>query len=219
MVSTICGFKFCHIHCHTHPGGLPSDDDTAMSTELIDLTEDTTDNPGDFNIDIKPKKTSIDPTYSTEVENPQPGDLVLGTLDDVKHPAKEDKHFGPRYLILGAVKGFAPVPLSAIQAWMRGVKFRRFVKKEKLEIAWQNISSGRERYIQIASYNKSRYFNHTNHNNRFYNIRPTAPYAVTILKKADDERMGNMNIFLWNTVNENFTWNTKDGWAVRKPFR
>ena len=101
--------------CYTYPGGLRTDDETVMSTELIDLTQDQTDNPGDFNIEIKPKKTSIDPTYCTEVENPQPGELVLGKLDDVQHPAKDDKHFGPRYLILGAVKGFAPAPLSAIQ--------------------------------------------------------------------------------------------------------
>ena len=205
--------------CYTYPGGLPSDDETVMSTELIDLTQDQTDNPGDFNIKIKRKKTSTDPTYCTEVEKPQPGDLVLRTLDDVKYPAKDDKHFGPRYLILGAVNGFAPVPLSAIQAWIKGVKFRKLAKKEKLEIAWQNITSAHERYIQIATYNKSRYFNHTNYNNRFYNIRPTAPYAASFLKKADDERMGNMNMLFWNTINENFTWNAKDGWVVRKPSR
>ena len=103
-----------------------------MSNELINLTKDPTDSPGDFNIKIKPKKTSIGPTYCIEGGKSQQGDLVLGTLDNVKHPTKDGKHFEPRFLILGAVKRFAPVPMNAIQAWIKGVKFSKFAVKEKV---------------------------------------------------------------------------------------
>ena len=93
-----------------------------MSNELIDLTKDPSDIPEEFNIKIKPKKTCIYPTYCTKVENPQPRDLVFGTLDDIKHPVKHDKNFGPRFLIIEAVTGFAPVPINVIQAWINGVQ-------------------------------------------------------------------------------------------------
>ena len=143
------------------------DEETVMSNELIDLTNGLSDTPTAFSIKIKPQKTSIDPIYCTNVENPQPGDLILGTLDDTKHPAKDDKHFGPRFLILGAVMGLIPVPIKVIQAWIDGVKFSKFAKKEKLEIVWQNIISGHERYNQIVTYNKSRFFKYLNYNNSF----------------------------------------------------
>ena len=80
-----------------------SEEETLMCNELIDLSNESSGSCDDINITIKPKKISIDPEYSTKLENPQPADLVLAILDDIKHPAKDDHYFGLMFLILGAI--------------------------------------------------------------------------------------------------------------------
>ena len=59
---------------------------------------------------------SVDPEYAEDGSNPLPGDLVISSLRDVKHPARHDTNFGNSYLIMGTVVGFKSVGLDVIQA-------------------------------------------------------------------------------------------------------
>ena len=193
------------------------DEDDLMCNELIDMTNLSTSSDEDMRIEVHPKKISINSEYYKNTESPQPGDLVLTSLGDIDHPAAENDRFGPRYLILGAVVGFAPVHMKAMQAWMEGMKFRDFAKLEKLEVNWQTIVSGNDRYIQRRSYNKSRYFRHCYYINRFVDVPPVSPDYLQLLKKGDEESIDTTNPFLWDSIRANFVWKNKDGWVVRKP--
>ena len=63
-----------------------------------------------------PKLISVDPEYEDDGSNSVPGDLVISSPRDAKHPARRDTNFGNCYLILGAVIGFKGVPMEVIEA-------------------------------------------------------------------------------------------------------
>ena len=161
--------------------------------------------------------TSFNIEYALDEDNPQPGDLVMGQLTDIEHPAKDSSHFGPRYFILGAVVGFARIGLDAYSSWKRGMSYEKYANKERLVIAWQTIRSAHVRYIQKTTYNKMKYFRHIYLQNVFVNVPPTYPFAVSILNKAGERSIDNMNQFLWETVHANFDWDVVNGWSYRKP--
>ena len=56
---------------------------------------------------------SVDPDYEDDGSNPVPGNLVISSLRDVKHPARRDINFRNCYFILGAVVRFKGVPMEA----------------------------------------------------------------------------------------------------------
>ena len=100
------------------------------SYEVVDLTAPSPkQEETETNIKVKPKKISIDSDYARHIDNPQPGDLVLATLGEIGHPAKNDPDFGPRFLIIGAVVGFTPMSMRAIEAWKKGVPFKKYAKR------------------------------------------------------------------------------------------
>ena len=135
----------------------------------------------------------------------------------MEHPAKDSAHFGPRYFILGAVVGFACVGLDTYSSWKRGISYEKYANKERLVIAWQTIRSTHVRYIQKTTYNKMKYFRHIYLQNVFVNVPPTYPFAVSILKKAREMNIDNMNQFLWEMIKADFDWDADNGWSYRKP--
>ena len=68
---------------------------------------------------------SFNVEYAFDEDNPQPGDIVIEQLGDIEHPAKDSSHFESRYLILGAVVGFAHISLNAYTSWKRGMSYKK----------------------------------------------------------------------------------------------
>ena len=65
------------------------------------------------------------------MSTPIPGNLVISSLRDVKHPARHDTNFGNSYFIIGAVVDFKSVCLDVIQNWKMGMEFKNYKKREK----------------------------------------------------------------------------------------
>ena len=84
------------------------------------------------------------------------------------------------------------------------MSYERYAIKERLAIVSQTIRSAQVRYIQRTTYEKSKYFHHIYLQNMFVNVPPTYPIAVSLLKKAREMSVNNMNQFLWETVQYNF---------------
>ena len=87
-----------------------------------------------------PNLNSVDPEYVEDGSTLIPGDLVISSLRDVKHPTRHDTYFSNSYLIMGAVVGFKSVCLYAIQAWKMGTEFKTTRKKRKCMLIGNQFS-------------------------------------------------------------------------------
>ena len=102
-----------------------SQDDVEDVTNEDFMNEDVT-NKGYLG---EPTMNSVDPKYSERGSNPAPGDLVISSLFDVKHPTRRHANFGNQYLIIGAVRFKGP-GVDVLEAWKMGMEFKSYAKIE-----------------------------------------------------------------------------------------
>ena len=157
-----------------------------------------------------PNLNSVDPDYAEDGSNPIPGDLVISSLRDVKHPVRHDTNFGNSCLIMGAVVGFKSVCLDPIQAWKMGMEFKSYKKREKVYVDWPPIQPANMKFEQVSPKNRQtvRYSTDTN----FVTIQVSQSKYLYVVKKRSSGDCQDVNDFLWRTIETYFKWSSVYGW-------
>jgi hypothetical protein len=181
--------------------------------DLCDSGESKTEEKEDYAA-VPPEhyNNSFDPEYEVDPTNPCPGDLVITSLSDMRHPARRDVNFGAHYLIVGSVVGFKQVGIDVVEAWKQGVTFKHYKAKERLYVDWMPIQSSNVRFIQVSRKNKVSDWPYDNIDNHFVALQTTPPKHLHVIKKRNSGDLQDVNDFLWQPIGRFFTWSSVYGW-------
>ena len=90
---------------------------------MIDLTAPTDDEEEAIERPSDPTAslytTSIDLSYERNRMKPMPGDIVISSLGEIRHPARRDDNFGWHHIIVGSVIGFKKIHKNVMEEWKR----------------------------------------------------------------------------------------------------
>jgi hypothetical protein len=147
-----------------------------------------------------------------DLNDPQPGDLVMATAGDIYHPAVANHSIDPSYLLLGVVSGHTYVKWVTEEGQEVWENFAN--NHERVVVTWTVIDSllTGQRFIDVnyGPCNRDRRNNTTC--DVISEIPPTHKDKLKILCKRNSCKLGGLNEFLCEWIVSDFTYDIVMGW-------
>ena len=153
--------------------------------------------------------SSKDPAYNGDKTKPQPGDIIMSTVEKIQHPLLELGIVKKNFVMFGIVRSFSyhNRDNGNTKGYARD--------HERLEVCWCNLIKDGHRYIDKrtisppVTINSQLYIDH-----RMY-PKAVRKDDVTLLAKGNDPDLSGLNPFIATEVERVYYFASPGGWSTK----
>ena len=156
------------------------------------------------------------PDYASD--KPQPGDLVMATADEIKHPALTHRAVHPSNIILGVVKEYTYIKWTTLKGKEEWNLYQN--NFERLIVIWEPVfssSSGR-RWIDSTMLKRPPRVNKHNLIDEICEIPPISQDKLKLLCKKVSCRLDGLNPYLSDWIKPRYLHDANVGWVHNPEF-
>ena len=142
----------------------------------------------------------------------QPGDLVMSTAGEIKHPAVGYQCISPSYIMVGVVESYTYIKWCAPKG---NSEWRGYINNhERVVVQWMTVDAvlTGQRYIDSNHPCPPKLFSHSELVDFYVDIPPTHNSKLKVLCKRSSCKLAGLNEFMTELIADSFLYHCESGW-------